>query len=156
MNTNTLSRLLRSYTCYNILLYGLLYILSQYISPLKTHLRPVVIANSLLIATVVTLILSVVPLSKLIEYIQILWKDITPIQAISLHFITHYLPLVVFGIGTNVTSTVIALFMFSVWYATYRDELSFIYLDGISLEDYDRIVITSMILVLVYSLSTGR
>jgi hypothetical protein len=135
MTYSTVSRLILSYTCLNLLLVG-------FSIPFHS-LKKIASANTLLVAVATTQIFAFVSFPILIHYYQSLFPFLSTSSAMFLHVFIHYIPLLWVYRGFGLFDAGIALLLFGLWYLLVRSIIKKIYTDKISTKIYDSIIIFS-------------
>lgn len=141
-------RLVRSYTCFNLLLLAV----ARACPPLQGVSR----ASSVLVAVIVTYLLSFVSINTLHMYYRTLWPSATPLAMTLLHITLHYGVLTLTGLRITTSETGAALLVLGTWYTVFRSQLPDIYIPELAVADYDRLVAHSMLLTLVAASSLDQ
>lgn len=135
---DTPSRLMRSYTCMNLLMLVL--------STLLPVLRSVATSSSILVAFAVTYVLLFTTVEVLVQYYQSLWFFVTLPTAVILHTAVHYLPLLFLDYTSQSNAAIV---LFGGWYLIFRDVIPNVYMPSLSLATYDFVVMCSIFSFLI-------
>jgi hypothetical protein len=137
-----LERVILSYTQWNLI--GLLLLGTK---------NGVVVANTLFISFVTSLLVGHVGINTLARYLNSFNSGhmFSRYDALAIHVGTHYLPLLITGTYYTLSDAMYVMFIFSIWLYVIDFQVQTIYIQSVSSNTYGTIVTLSFILLVAFA-----
>jgi hypothetical protein len=142
MYMQSLKRVILSYTQWNLI--GII---------LLGQNNGVVIANTVFISFVTSLLVGHVGINTLTRYLNSFNSGHTfsRYDALTIHVVTHYLPLLLTGTYYTVSDAMYATCVFSIWLYVIDFQVQTIYIKSVSTSTYGTIIALSLILLVMFA-----